>query len=101
MAKNVRIFVSVPEDCMGLVIGTGGKHINEIKRETRMRIKPWDGDSSVKRYGFEVTGKPIGCEKARQAIQRRIVSSLHVLHCFVLMLLCCSHYVYKIDTYKG
>ena len=85
MARNAKIFVSVPQDCMGLVIGTGGRNINEIKRETGTRIKPCDGDSSWKESGFEVTGEPIGCEKARQAIQRRIVSSLHALHSFLFL----------------
>ena len=86
MAKNAKIFVSVPQDCMGLVIGTRGKNINEIKRATGTQIKPCDGDSSGKGSGFEVTGKQIGCEKAQQAIQRRIVSVLHVLHSFLLLL---------------
>ena len=71
---------------MGIVIGTGGKNINELKQETDTRITSCKGDNSGKESGFIVTGTIIGCENARLAIRHRIVS-ISVLYTpiFILM----------------
>ena len=86
MSRFEKIFVPVPPECMGIVIGTGGRNINQVKRETDTRITSCIGDNSGKESGFIVTGTVIGCENARLAIRHRIVS-ISVLQCPICILL--------------
>ncbi|CAB3987636.1 vigilin [Paramuricea clavata] len=72
MSKSEKIFVPVPQECMGIVIGTGGRNINEIKRETDTRITSCKGVNSGEESGFTVTGTVVGCEKAQLAIGNRV-----------------------------
>lgn len=75
MSANTEIFVPVPEEYMGLVIGRGGSNINRIKQETQTRI-----DKSRKRdgkSGFYVTGgSENGRKRAEMAIKRYVVSTI-------------------------
>ena len=68
-----RLFVPAPQECMGRIIGTGGRNIKQLERETRTKIKACNGDRD-RGPGFLVTGIARDCENAQVAIQRRIVS---------------------------
>ncbi|CAB4028188.1 vigilin isoform X1 [Paramuricea clavata] len=69
MSRFVEIFVPVPQEYMGIVIGARGRNINQIKRETDARIDSCNGDDFGRESGFTVTGSAAGCEAARQAIR--------------------------------
>ena len=68
------LYVPVPQECMGRIIGTGGNNIKQLARETRTRIKTCNEDNVGKGPGFLVIGTPSDCEDAQLAIRRRIVS---------------------------
>ncbi len=74
MSEFVEIFVPVPQECMGIVIGTRGRNINQIKERTRTRITSCNGDKSGKGFGFTVTGAETNVEEARLAIRGCVVS---------------------------
>jgi ribosomal protein S3 len=76
MSEYVEIFVPVPQECMGIIIGAAGKNINQLQHETNTRITKSNGDKLVRGSGFTVTGTVIACEEARQAMRRRLVSSI-------------------------
>ncbi|CAB4016348.1 vigilin isoform X1, partial [Paramuricea clavata] len=80
MSRSEKIFVPVPQEYMGIVIGTGGRNINELKQETDTRITSCKGDNSGKESGFTVTGTIIGCENARLAIRHRIDNVSVTIH---------------------
>ena len=67
------LFVPVPQQCMGRIIGTGGRNIKQLERETRTKIKACNGDRDGG-HGFLVTGIASNCESAQVAIQSHIVS---------------------------
>ena len=75
MSRFVEVFVAVPQQYMGIVIGSGGRNIKEIRQDTRTRIKSCNGDNIGRGSGFLVTGSASGCEEAQLAIRRRIVST--------------------------
>jgi hypothetical protein len=75
MSGYVKIFVPVPQKCMGIIIGAGGRNIIQIKQETHTRITSCREDNFGSESGFAVTGTTTCCEAARLAIQRRIVST--------------------------
>ena len=66
------IFVAAPQKCMGIIIGTGGRNIKQLQHETHTRIRKSNGVG--RGSGFTITGTATGCEEARLAIQRHIVS---------------------------
>ena len=70
----MEVFVPVPQECMGRIIGPGGSNIQELARKTRTRIKTCNGDNFSRGPGFLVSGIASGCESAKVAIQRQIVS---------------------------
>ncbi|CAB4002213.1 RNA-binding MEX3B [Paramuricea clavata] len=72
MSGYVEIFVPAPQECMGIIIGTGGRNIKQLKHETHTRITKSSGDKFGRGSGFTVTGSAFGCESARLAIQRHI-----------------------------
>ena len=90
MSGFVEIFVPVPRECMGIVIGTRGRNINQIKERTRTRITCCNGDKSGKGFGFTVTGAETNVEEARLAIIKRASNnrpqSLRNLKCTVSIL---------------
>lgn len=101
MSKSEKIFVPVPQKYMGIVIGTGGRYINEIKRETDTRITSCNGVNSGKESGFTVTGTVIGCEKAQLAIRNRVVSiSILYSPIFILMSALRKSYIMVIKLSK-
>ena len=78
MSANTGIFVPVPEECIGLVIGRGGSNINRIKQETQTRIEksPKRGELG-RESGFYVTGgSEADRKRAEQAIKRYVVSTI-------------------------
>jgi predicted PilT family ATPase len=76
MSRFVEIFVAVPQEYMGIVIGARGRNINQIKRETDTRIDSCNGDKLGRESGFRVTGSAAGCEAARQALRFCVVSMI-------------------------
>jgi transcription antitermination factor NusA-like protein len=68
------IFVPVSQECMGIVIGTGGRNIKKLKQETDTRITSCNGHNVERESGFIVTGTVTNCEKVREAIRCRLVS---------------------------
>ena len=73
MSGEETMFVSVAEDRMGIVIGTGGCNIKRIQLETRTRIVKKQ-DEKDQGPGFIVTGTKDGCEEAKRAIECSVVS---------------------------
>ena len=76
MSWKKTIFVPVRDDCMGIVIGKGGRNIKRIKLETRTRIvKKQDARGNLgSETGFTVTGSEDGCKRAELAIRHCVVS---------------------------
>ena len=82
--RKDEIFFPVPKECMGRVIGKGGKRINQIKHETRTRIKAVN-TASGKECGFLITGTETGREEAKQAIKSYLVSAIIVHAAFLYL----------------
>ncbi len=59
---------------MGIVIGTKGRNINQIKERTHTNITTCNGYKSGKEYGFIVTGAEKNVEEAQLAIRGYVVS---------------------------
>ena len=77
MSANGEIFVPVPDEYMGRVIGQGGSNIKRIQQETKTRIKKCCKTGELGRTtGFSITGSSGGCQKAKQAIKHSVVSIL-------------------------
>ena len=78
MSANVRIFVPVPEKCIGLVIGQRGCNIKRIEQETQTRIKNCCEKGELGRTsGFSITGgTQTDRERAEQAIKHCVVSTI-------------------------
>lgn len=77
-ARKDEIFFPVPNECMGRVIGKGGRTIKQIEHKTRTRIKVVDTNASGKGSGFVITGTATGREEAKQAIRCCVVSTIIV-----------------------
>ena len=90
MSGYVEIFVPAPQKCMGIIIGTGGRNIKELQHETHTRITKSNGDEFGRGSGFTVTGTETGCEAARLAIQRHIVS-ISILYTYLSFFSCRPH----------
>ena len=71
-SERTTVFVPVPEERMGRVIGPGGENIKKIKNDTRTAIKK---STNLEESGFQITGTPSDCEEARLAIVHSLVSS--------------------------
>ena len=82
--RKDEIFFPVPKQCMGRVIGKGGKRINQIKHETRTRIKAVN-TASGKECGFLITGTATGREEAKQTIKSYLVSAVIVHAAFLYL----------------
>ena len=73
------IFVPVPGEYMGIVIGRGGCNIKRIRQETQTSIWKKQGETGNvgTETGFRVTGSEDGCKQAELAIKDCIVSIQH------------------------
>ncbi|CAB4008037.1 KH domain, partial [Paramuricea clavata] len=80
MSGDVSIFVPVPQECMGIIIGTRGRNINQLKQDTHTSITSCNGDNLEKESGFTVSGAESNCEEVRQAIRCRVDNaSVHLM----------------------
>ena len=73
MSASVKIFVPVPEECMGLVIGPSGTNIKRIQQETQTRITKCCKTGTT---GFFISGSSACCQKAELTIKSCVVSIL-------------------------
>ena len=70
------VFVPVPQECMGQLIGTKGIKIKEVEQQTHTRIWACKGNGLERGCGFKVTGSPHACETACDEINHRMVCYL-------------------------
>ena len=70
--KEIEIFVPVPKEYMGRLIGKGGNRINELKQRTQTLITTINADAIGQESGFVITGTATNCEEAKQEIREDI-----------------------------
>ena len=59
---------------MGIIIGTQGRNIKRIERDTQTNIRSRNADESGEGSGFEVSGTAANVETARLNILGHVVS---------------------------
>ena len=85
MSRRVReVFVPVPQEYMGRIIGTRGSNVKQIAQETRTRIKTCNRENVGEGPGFLVIGTPRDCKDAQRAIQSCIVCIQNLLPFFLV-----------------
>ena len=82
MSQNkIPIFVPVPSECMGQVIGKRGSNIIQIQQQTQTTIKSCNGSNlSETESGFRITGSADACQQAKRCIMECAVSNITVCH---------------------
>lgn len=73
MSSNEELFVPVPIEYMGFVIGKKGQHIKEIKTKTRTQISSKQSEEGSQ-SGFTVCGSRKACKEAETLIMDCVVS---------------------------
>ena len=87
--NEIEIFVPIPKDYMGRLIGKGGNRISELKQRTQTLITVINADAKGQESGFRITGTATNCEEAKQEIKeditRCVVSiSIPTLWCILI-----------------
>ena len=93
--KEIEIFVPVPKEYMGRLIGKGGNRINELKQRTQTLITTINADAIGQESGFVVTGTATNCEEAKQEIRKDITRcvvsiSIPTLWCVLIYIHLCK-----------
>ncbi|KAL2915921.1 PAB1 binding protein [Polyrhizophydium stewartii] len=64
--------ITIPEDCVGAIIGKGGSKINEIRASSGCQIKIGDSQPGLRRRIITLTGTPDAVARAQYALLERV-----------------------------